>query len=791
MPTLLNKGALIQPELPDEIPINYIDATVKKHLQQVPNMANPFLNRLMILEAKTASGKSKTVPPHMFIMTQELEDYQHKSVLCTQPRILTAQANAEELHNKAWFGDTVFMLGQNLGFSTSVVAQRVARNGLMFATLGTLEAQLQMGDDDFIIKKYSVIIIDEAHERALIFDSTMCLLKMFYKRNAKNPKLPYLILMSATFDVQKYRAYFDAEETNIVRVAGFSFPIEDRWSKDDVQDVLKQACTTVVECAHIELDKAIANKLHHNAKQVRCDNRILVFVPGIGENKQLTKHLEATKLLNGKIIEKGKLKVLLRIDQSYIDGDAVKKVTTDYIKIMGSKEKPHDFEFIIDSIHVNAVAETGLTLENLLYVIDCGWSREAEFNPTYNINSMVLTKPAAQSRIMQRRGRVGRTKPGIFIPLYTKETFDALQEIQNPEIIQSDPTNLILNSIVINDGFDNSNLKLMMDTPPQESIIYAMEKLQMLGLINEDFKPTSVGKIVVKICNTISIEAATMIMAGFTYDAYIDDLIVIAVMMKYATGPKSYIGNSDEFVRKHKIRSPFSIPRKAYQYMFKSYFNIQEDIPNLYYKIAALLSDDFIINLIIFRAFQQYYNYISADDKKLDNISMLKTIQAWCDNCTLKFDVMLDIYNDYVNVKSTLILAGIDVEHGNEYDFTANFAQNPDLIEFLNELKPMSTELIDPVIKLKLCIMHGFKFNTAIYDEAKNQYRINWGQYPVDMINYFANNAEADIVWNKFNIEKDYFPKRVMFYSSTIMYKKQIGLYQLSLNGLSIASGFV
>src|SRR6185369_2792690 len=91
-------------------------------------------------------------------------------------------------------------------------------------------------EDAEIMGRYQFILVDEAHERSRDSDVTLMLLRNFYERNAGNPRLPFLLLMSATFDPARYAAYFRVGPENVVKVKGRAYPIETHWPAQGVND---------------------------------------------------------------------------------------------------------------------------------------------------------------------------------------------------------------------------------------------------------------------------------------------------------------------------------------------------------------------------------------------------------------------------------------------------------------------------------------------------------------------------------------------------------------------------
>lgn len=783
MPTLLDRGKLKHPDLPNEIPIDYIVGRVRTQIQEPPNQINPFANRIIILEAGTATGKSITVAPELYIMTQGLAGYSRKTVICTQPRILTAQEIPHELHDAPYFArhNFKFRLGENLGTQSSASVEK-GDYGLLFATLGVLEMQLSIFSAKQIIDRYSIIVIDEAHERQLIFDSTISMVKKFFVENREHPRLPYLVLMSATFDVNKYAKFFGVGDENIIRVEGFSFPIEERWPQTSVPVALTAAYDEIVKCINEEVTAHLADPQRAKTQAI-SDNRILLFVTGAAEGKKIKERMKAEGWAQGKLVQG--LRVIA--PALYVDGPSVKKITADYLKLTGGNESAPSL--LIEVLVVNAVAETGLSLNNLRYVIDCGWSKESEFNPTYNITSALISKPAAQSRIRQRRGRVGRKKPGIFIPLYTKATYDALEVIQMPEILKLDPTPLILNVIIMNGQYDGRIGEFLMDVPSKTAVKYALDKLQLTGFIDHELRPTPFARIGSKIVNTVGVEGATMIMSGLVYGASIDDLIVISVMMKYASSPTSFTGHTEarkeKFVEQKNKYETMRRTRKPEEYeaLWSTVIDFGGKRTDVFYKLRALLADEFIEALINFRAFEATFDKI---DPTLTPSKKYAALDKWCTKVFIVTDQMLEIYHDYIEVKSKLCMCGINITQNRELDFVRGF-------RFIDTsaVDDQHRSSMDRIIAIKLCINAGYKFNLATYDDAAGSYRINYGGLAAPPVTLFSNDPQVRIDWQRFGIAQKYMPERILFYKSEIMYNANKKRHELALKGISVISGYL
>lgn len=427
LPTLLEPGSLrlgAEGAPSDEVPVEYITAWLRRRMPEYGGRSAALADRVLIVRAETGSGKSTTLPVAVFRIlrserTPARQRYRGPGVICTQPRVLTAIALARDVSSRPWNPDMV--LGETVGFQTGPVSNKPPA-GLVYATAGVLAVQLQNQEDAEVMERYRFILIDEAHERSLDGDMTLLLLRNFYQRNAGDARLPFLLLTSATFETQRYADYFGVGPENIVEVIGRAYPIETHWPAQGTNDYPAEAA-------------AVALRIHEGAPgdpPERAD--ILIFMPGAAESAAVAAAL-ARGLKGYAAAPAGHPPFLVLT----INREVVISQTGDYPLVF---EAPGRLPLVGGArptrrvIVATVVAETGLTIDTLRYVIDCGWSRVREAYPPWGATG-IITRPAPQSRIKQRQGRAGRLFPGDFYPLYTKNVYGALEAQQLPEIIST------------------------------------------------------------------------------------------------------------------------------------------------------------------------------------------------------------------------------------------------------------------------------------------------------------------------------------------------------------------
>jgi HrpA-like RNA helicase len=846
--TLLKVGALKYPDLPEASPDDYIYNFIKTKIQEKPDPENSFTSRILILEAGTGTGKSFTIPPLSAAVLKEL-GYPHESkqVICTQPKILTTVNIANRISGVPFYKKygnlgLVFTLGDNLGYKTSTFTDVSPGIKVLFATNGSLDMEIAKNPAKKIMQKYGVIIIDEAHERSLQFDRTMMSIKYMFTDNPGDPDLPFVICMSATFDVNKYAAFFNCDMKNVIRVAGISNPIETRWPQSDVAQFVPEAVLKAKECIEAELLSTLARDYPKGViPEVESDNRVLIFMTGIAVYKKVIKGLmkwDETKAdvirmftdddietlvfnytIGGKIVE-------IYLEVLPIESTAVGRSSKAYLRVTegASEAKSHakpDMRFSTQIIIANTVAETGLTLPDLGYVIDCGWSKNGEFNPRVNIGNLILTKPAAQAQILQRKGRVGREKPGIFIPLYTEATFNQLQKVQNPDIVAGDPTGVLLayarlyNDLEIGEfipGVGRTMKERMLDVPSHAAAEYSIRQLQMLGFLDNHGKITKSGNIAATI-TSITPQAIGMLMAGIAWEVCLDDLIAIAIVTPElnAMGNSAIWGyNSDERSKFEKIiagndkRAKFEAMEKLrinkpelkhWNEILSVIFNVPEhEKRDLYYKYRLICCDEFLDGLMVYSAFRIKFGKLKleAASTNKNNSWIVGELTKWTSLAFINYEALVKIADAYVKTLNDLVTSSINVYANKENSIIRlQLSSGPPFMDTLS--------------RIKKCIQHGYAFNMATL-APNGKYDVWWSHLDEkdemrEYSNNLSNSSKLQFSWNMFkdgigNWSKmqaayEYQPKTIIFRSITVQsYDPNENIYNLSINSVSVVSGF-
>src|SRR3972149_3962346 len=441
--------------------------------------------------------------------------------------------------------------------------------------------QLKLFTDEDIIDRYNFIMLDEIHELSMEMVQALYSIKKFLIRNKNNPKLPFIICASATLEEDKYLDYFGlSKKTNFIQVKGFAYPKTIHWLKNPSENYIKSA-VEVIKNIHL-----------NNLNDQPDKSDILLFLPSIKEMTQIETLLIS---FNKEIANSGQVIEILKLDRNAVNYNLPEYVRA-FIPANKLRIYIEDKQFIPirKVIMSTSIAETGLTLDSLKYVIDSGYHRATEFYSVVGANAL-LNKPVSLSRIEQRKGRAGRNFPGEFYPLYPKSIFDKLQPQQYSEIVLNDTTNVIFNTLTnLNDDnttegpsavniqdFSIRNLDLVDELPP-DNIHYSMELLYILGFCDIYGRITRLGKIANKF-TYFKPQIVKMLLSAYFWECNIFDIISICAYLQMKLS---------EFMGKRPIDWVY-----VYNNSLQGFF-LAMPTDRLIFKLTMLIGDEFIEQMI-------------------------------------------------------------------------------------------------------------------------------------------------------------------------------------------------
>ena len=409
--------------------------------------------QILVFVGETGSGKTTQIP--QFVLFDDLPHFNNKLVACTQPRRVAAMSVAQRVAN-----EMDVKLGGEVGYSIRFEDVTSSKTILKYMTDGML---LREAMHDHNLTRYSCIILDEAHERTLATDILMGLLKEVALRR---PDLK-IVIMSATLDAQKFQRYFN--DAPLLAVPGRTHPVEIFYTPEPAVDYVKSALETVLQIHATE-----------------PEGDILLFLTGEEEIEDACRKIQLEADEMTRETDAGPLKVyplygtLPPQQQQRIFDPAPPPAR---------KGGPPGRKVIVGT----NIAETSLTIDGIVYVVDPGFSKQKVYNPRIRVESL-LVSPISKASAQQRAGRAGRTRPGKCFRLYTEASFKKeLIEQTYPEILRSNLANTVLElkKLGIHDlvHFD------LMDPPAPETLMRALEELNYLACLDDDGNLTHLGQM--------------------------------------------------------------------------------------------------------------------------------------------------------------------------------------------------------------------------------------------------------------------------------------------------------
>ncbi|KAF2083618.1 P-loop containing nucleoside triphosphate hydrolase protein [Saccharata proteae CBS 121410] len=423
---------------------------IARHRQNLLYLVETF--PVTIVVGQTGSGKTTQIPQYL-----DEAGWSADGKLIAPRRVAAttvAARVAEEMRCK---------LGQEIQIGYSIRFEDVtsAATRIKFLTDGLLLREALV---DPLLSRYSVIMVDEAHERSLSSDLLLGLLKKIRKRRSDLR----IIISSATLQAEDFLRFFAGDATEdsngsselggsigkIISLEGRMYPVDIHYLEQPAEDYVERAVKTVFD-------------IHSDEPE----GDILIFLTGREEIERAIEMIAdriATLNPNAATIQPLPLYAGLTTEQQmYVFEPA-----------------PENTRKVIVATNI---AEASVTIDGIVYVIDCGFVKLRAYNPTSGIETLTAT-PVSKASATQRAGRAGRTKPGKCYRLYTEQAFQSLAEATVPEIQRSNlaPTILQLKAL----GIDNIARFDYLTPPPAELIIRALELLYSLGALDSYAKLT-------------------------------------------------------------------------------------------------------------------------------------------------------------------------------------------------------------------------------------------------------------------------------------------------------------
>jgi RNA helicase HrpA len=397
-------------------------------------------NNVIVVESPTGSGKTTQLP----VILHEAGYSKNGVIGVTQPRRIAAVSVSEYI-GRQLDAPVPGLVGYKMRFEDMTEAEtriKVMTDGIL----------LQEMKADYMLSRYQVIMVDEAHERSLNIDFILGLLK----RVSEERKDFKIIISSATINAEVFSEYFSS--CPVVRIDAPMYPVEVIYDPP------------VREGDPEELLYKIASIVENEAKD-SDGGHLLIFLSGERIIKECLANLK--KRGHG-----GKFHILPLYGRlSKEEQDRV------FPPAPGNKRK---------IVIATNIAETSITIDGVTAVIDPGLAKINYYNPRTFTESLI-EQPISKASANQRKGRAGRTRPGTCYRLYSKEDFDARPLFTQEEIFRTDLSEVVLRMAEL--GIDDFERFDFISSPGRRNIHGAVETLKLLDALDPDNSLSQTGKM--------------------------------------------------------------------------------------------------------------------------------------------------------------------------------------------------------------------------------------------------------------------------------------------------------
>ncbi|KAI3774002.1 hypothetical protein L1987_48544 [Smallanthus sonchifolius] len=467
-------------------------------------------NQVIVVSGETGCGKTTQLP--QYILESEIEAARGAlcSIICTQPRRISAMSVAERVATER--GEN---LGDSVGYKVRLEGMKGRDTRLLFCTTGILLRRLLL---DRSLRGVTHVIVDEIHERGMNEDFLLIVLKELLLHR---PELK-LILMSATLNAELFSSYFGGAP--MIHIPGFTYPVRsyflenilemtgyrlsvynqiDNYGQEKSWKMQKQTLrkrkSQIASAAEDALESAdlrdfnprtrdslscwnpdsigfnlIENILCHICRKERA-GAVLVFMTGWDDINSLKDQLQSHPLLGDPT------KVLLLACHGSMDSSEQKLIFN----------KPEDG--IRKIVLATNMAETSITINDVVFVVDCGKAKETSYDALNN-TPCLLPSWISKASAHQRRGRAGRVQPGECYHLYPKFVYDSFAEYQLPELLRTPLQSLCLQIKSLQLGSMSEFLSRALQPPEPLSVQNAIEYLKIIGALDDNENLTALGR---------------------------------------------------------------------------------------------------------------------------------------------------------------------------------------------------------------------------------------------------------------------------------------------------------
>ncbi|KAF6205655.1 hypothetical protein GE061_019828, partial [Apolygus lucorum] len=543
-------------------------------------------NQVTIISGETGCGKSTQVPQFLLDdwLLNRVND--HVEIICTQPRKISAIGVAERVAS-----ERAERLGDTVGYQVRLENRTSAKTRLMFCTTGILLRRLE-GDPK--LSSISHVVVDEVHERSSESDFLLLVLKDLLRIRTDLK----VLLMSATLNSELFLEYFRGAP--VIEIPGRTFPVDQIFLEDAVhmsKYILEEYSASAKRLGKMqsrELEMAMdADDMtnlpmkgimhphprtpdeHLPIKQLfyryrdycpetaktmflidseRIDNdliehilnfivegdhdyprtgSILVFLPGLGEIISLQEQLQGNPIFS----PRNERFVIVPLHSTLTNEE----------QALVFKKMPKGVRKVVLSTNI---AETSITIDDCVFVIDCGKMKEKGFDTNKNMESLECVWES-RANAMQRKGRAGRVMPGVCFHLFSKQRYEFVLSAQPvPEICRIPLEQLILR-IKMLPALSNKDLlhviKGLIEPPADDNMTSAIERLRNVGALDDFSNLTPLGKHLASL--PVDVRVGKLILFGAMFSA-LDSALTIAACLSFKSPFNAPLSRREDAARK-------------------------------------------------------------------------------------------------------------------------------------------------------------------------------------------------------------------------------------------------
>ncbi|CAD5124250.1 DgyrCDS12547 [Dimorphilus gyrociliatus] len=435
-------------------------------------------NQVVVVAGDTGCGKSTQIP-------QYLLEAGYSNIACTQPRRIACISLSKRVGYET-FNEYRTQVAYQVRFEKS----RTKATRILFLTEGLLLRQLQ---NDPLLSQYSVVVIDEVHERHIHTDFLLGIMRciMLQRTDLK------IVLMSATINIDLFSSYF--EDCPVLRVPGRLYPITLNYKPIGIEEKASRS-ERLNPGPYIRILQLIDHKYPANER-----GDLLMFLSGMAEIMAV---VEAARAYS----EHNKRWIILPLHSS-----------------LSIEEQDKVFDIAPDGVRKcivsTNIAETSVTIDGVRFVVDSGKVKEMSYDSKCSMQKLQefwISRASAE----QRKGRAGRTGPGVCYRLYAESDYDAFQEYSTPEIRRVPLESLILQMCAM--GLTDPHKFPFIEPPDSASIENSVVFLKEQKALTENDVLTPIGQMLSQL--PVDVVMGKMLIMGSIF-RMIDPVLTVAAAL--------------------------------------------------------------------------------------------------------------------------------------------------------------------------------------------------------------------------------------------------------------------